>query len=130
MPNTIQIIILNALCITHFNHTSGGTSSGNNLSKKYTIDLFQAIINGNFEYAKRAINKGAHINTLKNFGYTPLHAAINTKSIKLVRLLLHNGANIYIPDDAGNTALQLAKNMRIKNISKLINKINNTRSVV
>jgi ankyrin repeat protein len=65
--------------------------------KKQTRKLFKAIENNNYKAAKKALQKGAMVNSYNLDEpaqiYTPLSRAVRLEEEKIVELLLQNGAN-------------------------------------
>ena len=51
------------------------------------------------------IDNGANVNSESNFGYTPLHYAVNYCWIDIAKMLIDNGANVNIRNIFGNTPL-------------------------
>jgi ankyrin repeat protein len=49
--------------------------------------------NGNMEAVKLLIEKGADVNAVNQFGFTPLHVAISNRLSGIVRVLLKAGAD-------------------------------------
>ncbi|AXK60497.1 ankyrin repeat domain-containing protein [Candidatus Chromulinivorax destructor] len=82
--------------------------------------LGRFVYKNNFEIVTRLISAGADVNlaqplypgdgTKKIIGYysSPLHAAIKSKSLDMVKLLVEHGANIYKGDLQCQTAIDLA----------------------
>ena len=69
---------------------------------------------GNFSIVKTLIEHGAYVNAVSDFG-TPLTYAVNANSCEIVKFLVNNGANLYIPDYWNYTPLLLAaKNGSVK----------------
>lgn len=69
--------------------------------------LIQACQIGDFDSAKRAIDIGAHVNA-SDGDYTPIHWAVQEGYVKIIGLLLDNGADINSHDEFGFTPLQKA----------------------
>ncbi len=62
-----------------------------------------------FEIAKRILNKDKRaVNLVNKDLQTPLHLAAMTGDRKLIRLLIRSGANVFIMDKYGRTALDYA----------------------
>lgn len=72
--------------------------------------LFEAVEYDDMEKIDIAMSEGADIDSLNMFDYTPLMVAVSTsKSIDLIRHLIHIGADINASDDAnGGTSLMFA----------------------
>jgi len=73
-------------------------------------DLINAAYDGNLDKVKDALNAGAEVNVPNNgrSKYTALSFAIMKGHIKIVELLIDNGANVNTVDNKGNTVLHLA----------------------
>jgi hypothetical protein len=54
------------------------------------------------------INEGAEVNEIDNFDWIPLHRAILTYDIPIIRTLINAHTDINIMDDYGSTALHIA----------------------
>jgi hypothetical protein len=80
----------------------------NNVSDSHT-GLMAAIVYDNNEVIDILIHAGANINAKGLVGYTPLHFASRENNLEAVQQLLAAGANRTILNDAGQTALDLAK---------------------
>ena len=52
---------------------------------------------GKLSLMKALINKGANVNLINKYGYTPLFLAIRKCNIKAAKLLIKHGANVNIP---------------------------------
>ena len=65
-----------------------------------------------------AINDSVTITSPSFRGYTPLHFAVKSKSIEIVKVLLKNGANLTIKNARGQTPLHLCMDMIMKNRKK------------
>ena len=67
--------------------------------------LIYACMNRNLEMAKMLLVKGAHINTLDKYMYTPLRVACERKDLEMIKLLIENNARV--PDDLDGLSKQL-----------------------
>lgn len=65
------------------------------------------------------IENGADVNCIGEGGMTPLHWAIQNEDLDTVQLLLVNGAR-NLADEWGITPLQLARNLRLRQIADLL----------
>ncbi|NEJ83642.1 hypothetical protein GR268_45115 [Rhizobium leguminosarum] len=75
---------------------------------------------------KYLVRHGAHINinVQDDSGKTPLHEAISQDDIKILEVLLAQGAAIDIPDNNGNTHLHIAaKNKGAELMNALLAKV-------
>ena len=68
------------------------------------------------------IDHGANPNICNNFGESPLHYAAQTGYGYFAKFLLKNGANVYLKDKRGLTALEYASNVDYKLTLALIEK--------
>uniref|UniRef100_A0A8R1HQE8 ANK_REP_REGION domain-containing protein n=2 Tax=Caenorhabditis japonica TaxID=281687 RepID=A0A8R1HQE8_CAEJA len=55
--------------------------------------LCEAVREINYDHVKTLVGKGAYINPYNNFGNTPLHASTKYGHVKIVEILLMNGAD-------------------------------------
>lgn len=62
------------------------------------------------------------INKQDNLGLTPLHLGIIANSIRIVRILLQNGADINIKKNSGESPFDLAKNAKNKQLFEMMKK--------
>ncbi len=75
---------------------------------------------GFVENVENYIGKGAHVNAVNIYGYTPLmEAAVNGYS-EIVRILLKNGARIDLKDNNGKTALKMAESNNHKEVIQIL----------
>ena len=59
--------------------------------------LHQIVIQGDVEFAKLLIAKGAKVNTKDYAGWTPLHEACNHGFLQMAELLIKHGATVNHP---------------------------------
>lgn len=71
--------------------------------------LITAVLNNNYEIAKKLIESKADVNWKDGFDTDALMYACSNGNIKIVKLLLENGANVNSKDKQGNTVLSAAK---------------------
>ena len=85
-------------------------------------NIFEAAQNGFNRQVLRFIREGQDVNSTESSysGYTPLFGAVFGGHIDTVRLLLQHGANEYIRDSLGYTALDQAYDEGRYNIAELI----------
>ena len=85
-------------------------------------NIFEAAENGFNRQVLRFIREGQDVNSTEyNYsGYTPLFGAVFEGHIDTVRLLLRHGANSYIRDSLGYTALDQAYDEGSDDIAELI----------
>lgn len=73
------------------------------------MSLHDALLTGDFPKARRLIYRRAGINTLEDYGYTPLMLAVRTPGKEyLTQLLLAAGAGVDMCNEIGETALMLS----------------------
>ncbi len=65
-------------------------------------------------------NRKINVNKAGFCGITPLHRAVESDDIVLVKLLLDYGANVKVKDDFGETPLSMAKENENKEIIQLL----------
>ena len=71
----------------------------------HVLPIIQAILNHDNEMAKKLIVQKKRINNQNPFGFTALLMAIEYEEIELVSLLLENGADPNIFNNAGDSPL-------------------------
>ena len=54
-------------------------------------ELIMACQEGDVEKVKELIKKGANVNAKNRFGGTPLHAAVISNNVEVVKILIENG---------------------------------------
>lgn len=66
--------------------------------------LLKVVAMNNLKFAQALISKGAKVNTAdEHLGNTPLHYAVMKKNAEMIRLLLSNGADMYVENKKGDT---------------------------
>ena len=76
---------------------------------------------GNYtEIAELLIAAGADVNAQAHDGTTPLHKAVLNGRMDVARSLIENGADRYLKDNNGYTALDVAKIWRMREMIKLL----------
>lgn len=94
---------------------SESTYIENKLSKKPEVkfkaqDIFVTAQSGDVsEVTAILVNEPTLVNDRDEYGWTPLMISTQAGHVSVVSLLVEHGANIYIKDKAGNSALTLAK---------------------
>ena len=68
---------------------------------------------GHLEIGRWLLDRGADINALTNFNWTPLHAAAFNGRLEFVRMLLDHGAAINSPDKSGRTPLHRSGHIEV-----------------
>ncbi len=61
-------------------------------NEKDTLNLIEAVQNGDLDLVKRLISKGADVNAKDKYGKTPLHYADDEGHIYIVMYLISKGA--------------------------------------
>lgn len=70
--------------------------------------LFEAVLSGNTERVRDAINAGEHLEGRDRDGRTCLFQAVVDGNGEITSLLIENGANVAIQDNEGETPLHFA----------------------
>lgn len=87
-------------------------------------EIFKEISNQDLQRTKQCIEAGNSINDIVLSGQTPLHKAVETKNLDLIRLLLENKADIHMADNLGLTPIaqskKIAKETGNRQILKLL----------
>src|SRR5208283_1473006 len=63
---------------------------------------------GDYDYVRKDLMDGINVNVRDKDGNTALIAASERNELKIVNLLLRNGANANFKNNSGQTALQMA----------------------
>ena len=87
--------------------------------EKYQIH--KATLESDYEYALKLINLKVDLNELDTLGHTPLHWAVFSGDIDLVKILLEAGANPNILSSDGVTPKWRAKDFGLIEIDELLN---------
>ncbi|MBS0290634.1 MAG: ankyrin repeat domain-containing protein [Proteobacteria bacterium] len=72
------------------------------------MSLSKEILKGSFQGVQRLLEKGAEVNLVDEYGYTPLIHATVTHRIDLAKLLLKYNANVNMVDISGSNVLHWA----------------------
>jgi hypothetical protein len=91
--------------------------------KEQEILLKDAINNEKVEEIELLMKEGININHKDAMGWTPLHQALYLKKEKAAKILFENGADIYIKDGMGKTAVDIMRenrNMSMNDISFMV----------
>src|SRR5262249_37974176 len=67
---------------------------------------------GDAESARLLVEKGADVNQVTEYGWTPLLTATNNRHYKLAEYLIEHGANVNLANKGGWTPLYLATDNR------------------
>lgn len=79
------------------------------IEEEATVQLLQAVMEGDISAARSAIEAGANVNARDANQATPLHWAATIAQIELVRLLIEKGADILATNNSQQTPLELAQ---------------------
>ncbi len=72
--------------------------------------LCEAVRSGNMDLIRALLQKQPSlINAKDNFGSTPLHTAVEKGNIRIVELLIQNGADVNAKDNEGRTPTYFAE---------------------
>ena len=77
----------------------------NNKDKVGRTDLMNAIIDKEYDKAKKLINDGINIDETDNEGFTSLHFAVQNNDYDMVEYLIKKGADVNVQDKYGNIPL-------------------------
>ncbi len=75
---------------------------------------------GSVEYVETFIGKGAPVNAVNIYGYTPLMEAAVRGYSTIVRILIKNGARIDLKDNNGKTALKMAESNNHREVIQIL----------
>ena len=105
---------------TERNIESAKTSNKVTVTKIVKVNPFcVAISKGDFETVKKMIQFGEIVNKTSN-GKTPLMYAARYNRVKIINLLLENGAEVDIKDKGGRTAVDYAKISKALKAKKIL----------
>ncbi|XP_077188706.1 2-5A-dependent ribonuclease [Paroedura picta] len=82
--------------------------SGKGMAADKSAQLFRAVQEGCFEEVQQLLEEGADINFKANYGWTPLHSAVQGDKVELVHFLLDRGAAPCVRKDNGATPFIVA----------------------
>lgn len=85
--------------------------------------LFYAIDKGNLLYAQKILSMNIHPDSPGPGGETPLMRAAARGNVRVVDLLLKNGADYGVMNDAGDTALEIALRSGHTGIADILRKV-------
>ena len=80
------------------------------------VYLCYGISKNNYVAVKELIKRGADVNIPGEFDQTPLHTAVLTGNLDIIKLLLENGADLSQVDERNLTAIDYAKDEKDEKI--------------
>lgn len=89
-------------------------------AKASVQDLIDGVKSKNLEAVAQLLQAGEDVNAQNAQGNSALHYAVATDNADMVRLLLNNGANLYLENDKGWTPLKIAEKKDVKNVSVVL----------
>ena len=98
---SFQSAWLMAILVLALLPTSGTAGATDALDKQ----LLTACRNGDRAKVLSLLEKGANVNTLKDWSWTPLRVAIENGDLGIVQLLIEKGADVNAKDESGHTPL-------------------------
>ena len=87
---------------------------------RLTEQLLKACSKNLFELVRLLLQKGALPNAARQDGWTPLMEAVESRKSDLVILLLKNGADRKAATQQGLTAQQLAQQLKLTDIARIL----------
>lgn len=84
------------------------------------MSLADAIIDEQLEQVQAFLRAGTPVNTLDEYGFTPLVEAAIADNIDIIKLLIEYGADVNLPDATGGTALHWAAENNNIRLAKLL----------
>jgi ankyrin repeat protein len=94
-------------------------------AERLVCGLVNAASNGHIETCRALLDLGANVNGAGWWGERPLHCAVSSDSIAIVRLMLERGADVHIEQSSGGwtpvyRAIQAGKEGRVEMVRALI----------
>lgn len=83
-------------------------------------DLIANVKNQNITAVRQMLNNGEDVNAQNEQGSTALHYAIALDDAEMTRLLIENGANLYVANNKGWTPLKIAEKKNVKNVTAVL----------
>lgn len=84
-------------------------------------ELFSVVLFNMFKKAEELLSQDIDVNFTEDYGYTPLHIAVENENIDMAKLLINKGADVNAKDGRGDTPLHIAvKNENHEFITLLI----------
>ncbi|HEY9061657.1 MAG TPA: ankyrin repeat domain-containing protein [Pseudobacteroides sp.] len=120
--------LMTAISVGDFNIVKMLVEKGSNLEfqnewNNRNTAIITAGENGSRNILEYVIKKGANINYQNNKGETALIRAVSCGWEDNVRVLVENKADMNLKDKDGRTAMDYAKNLKNKNIAKILSKV-------
>ncbi|MCD6039675.1 MAG: hypothetical protein K0S27_1075 [Gammaproteobacteria bacterium] len=84
------------------------------------LSLADAIIEGQLDQMRLLLQSGAPVNTLDEYGFTPLIEAAIANNKEMIASLIEHGADVNLQDATGGTALHWAAENNNIHIAKLL----------
>mgnify|MGYP003682974095 FL=1 len=126
MRKTIfMIALIVGASFTTANATEANNESTTNTNKVTVTKVVKvnafcvAISKGDFDTVKKMIQFGENVNKTSN-GKTPLMYAARYNRVKIVNLLLENGAKLDYKDKNGHTAIDYAKISKATDVKAIL----------
>lgn len=85
-----------------------------------TSHLLAAIRTRNVSLAKCAVEEGADVLVVDEFGNTPLHLAVKSKNSDMLKLLIERNTSVNDRNSRGQTALHIAANYRLEEMIRIL----------
>ena len=89
-------------------------------AKASVQDLIDGVKSKNLDAVAQLLQAGEDVNAQNAQGNSALHYAVATDNADMVRLLLNNGANLYLENEKGWTPLKIAEKKDVKNVSAVL----------
>ena len=86
-------------------------------------DLIAKVKSQDINAVQEMLNKGEDVNAQNEQGSTALHYAIALDNAEMTRLLIENGANLYVANDKGWTPLKIAEKKNVKNVTAVLDEM-------
>lgn len=95
-------------------------ASGEGESQSPSITIHEASLLGDVDAIKGHVAAGADINSVDEYGSTPLTIAATFGQSRVARVLIELGADVGIPNDEGSTPLHTAAFLCRKDIVRML----------
>ena len=104
-------LLLNTLLIFNFGlyaSSRGGGGAAASEAVNFDPELYRTILEGSTqELEQYLVSDSSRVNEANEFGHTPLHFAISTRSLAKVQLLISHGASASIKSKSSKSQLRL-----------------------